>query len=255
MQEKLFKVRDKRQRGWFWLDQEYFNGYAKIFGPIGLSVYLSLCRHADNETQECWPSMELIAEEIGVSRISVVRHLKKLEDFRIINVKREKDPQSNRQLNNVYTLTDKSEWKQKPGISKTHGKPSISENESRVSSPSISKIQELDSITILKELDSSSAQGAENATNALITLFKEVNPSYGVLFARPPQRAAADRLLKLHSLDWWERFMPAYVLALEDRFCPRATTPIKMEEKIGDIEHYGRSRKATATSKGNNYIL
>ena len=106
--------------------------------------------------------------------------------------------------------------------------------------------------TITKETP---AQSAGNTTNAFISLFKEINPSYEQLFKRPPQRAAADRLLKLHDFDWWQRFMPAYATALEDRYCPRATTPMKMEDKIGDIEHYGRSKKAEKISKGNNFII
>jgi hypothetical protein len=48
--------------------------------------------------------------------------------------------------------------------------------------------------------------------------------------------------------------MPAYQVALEDRYCPRATTPVQMEEKIGSIEHYGRSKKAEKI-KGANFIL
>lgn len=99
-----------------------------------------------------------------------------------------------------------------------------------------------------------SAQGAGNTTNAFISLFKEINPSYGQLFKRPPQRAAADRLLKLHDFDWWQKFIPAYALALEDRYCPRATTPMKLEDKIGDIEHYGRSKKADKI-KNNDFII
>ena len=87
------------------------------------------------------------------------------------------------------------------------------------------------------------AQSAE--VPVLIDLFKEVNPSYRLYLNRNPQRAAADRLLKIHPIDWWKQFMPAYRIALEDRYCPRATTPIKMEEKIGDIELYGRSKKAS----------
>lgn len=108
------------------------------------------------------------------------------------------------------------------------------------------------------DLDSDSdttAQSAGNTTNAFISLFKEINPSYEQLFKRPPQRAAADRLLKLHDFDWWQKFIPAYAAALEDRYCPRATTPIRLEEKLGDIEHYGRSKRAEKIKGGNNFVI
>jgi len=91
-------------------------------------------------------------------------------------------------------------------------------------------------------------------TDELINLFQEINPSYRLLFSRPPQRAAAERLLKLHPLDWWTRFMPAYLEAMNDRYCPKATTPVQMEEKIGAIEIYGRAKKHEQLSKSNIVI-
>jgi hypothetical protein len=87
-------------------------------------------------------------------------------------------------------------------------------------------------------------QGAVNEIGELIKLFGGINPSYGELFKRKPQRAAAERLLKLHPLSWWSEFMTAYVGVLEDRFCPKATTPAQMEDKFAAIMAYGRQRKA-----------
>lgn len=83
----------------------------------------------------------------------------------------------------------------------------------------------------------------DDNTSKFIFLFKEINPSIGVLYGRPPQRAAAERLLKLHDLEWWQRFIEAYSLKLEDKFCPRATTPIQLEEKLGAITVYAKSLK------------
>lgn len=102
--------------------------------------------------------------------------------------------------------------------------------------------------------------GKDNNTTAhsaagvsdLIKLFQHVNPSYRLLFARPPQRAAGGRLLQLHAIDWWTRFMPAYMEAMNDRYCPKATTPVQMEEKIAAIELYGRSKKNEKQAKANN---
>ena len=79
--------------------------------------------------------------------------------------------------------------------------------------------------------------------NNLIDIFKVINPSFGLFYKRPPQRAACERLLKLHDLEWWGRFMPAYMKEMESsRFFPKATSPIRMEEKIGDIELYGKNK-------------
>ena len=83
---------------------------------------------------------------------------------------------------------------------------------------------------------------------SFINLFQEINPSYSQLFKRPPQRAAADRLLKLHDFGWWQRFFLAYNLAIQDRFCPKAMTPIQLEESLGRIIAFGQARK-----QGNKY--
>lgn len=109
MQPRLFKVRDRRQKGWFYLDNEYLNGYAKIFGAIGTAIYVSLCRHADNETQECFPSMELIGSELSISRNTITKYIRLFEQYRLITVEREKD-NTGKWKNNTYFLLDKSEW-------------------------------------------------------------------------------------------------------------------------------------------------
>lgn len=82
----------------------------------------------------------------------------------------------------------------------------------------------------------------------LIKLFGGINPSYGELFKRKPQRSSAERLLKLQSLSWWSKFMSWYVSALEDRFCPKAMTPSQMEDKFAAIGVYGKSLKTKGKS-------
>lgn len=106
-------------------------------------------------------------------------------------------------------------------------------------------------VDITKDIDT--AQSAEVVE--FINLFKLINPSYQTLFGHPPSRKAAERLLKLHDLDYWRRFMVGYQGALEERYCPRATTPIVFEKKLGDIEVYGRQRKAEKIKKNNSILI
>lgn len=109
-QKKLFKGRDKRKKEWFWVDNEYLNGYGRVFGTTGVAIYVSLCRHANNETQECFPAQEDIAEELNISPRTVRRYIKLFEKYHIISVNRERDPITKKWFNNVYTLLDKEEW-------------------------------------------------------------------------------------------------------------------------------------------------
>lgn len=108
MNKDNIKIRDRRNKGWFYLDNEYLNGLGKHFGPIGISVYVSLCRHA-NSKQECYPSQDLIGKEIGVARITVAKYVKLLEKHNVINITKQKS-KNNAFSNTLYILLDKTEW-------------------------------------------------------------------------------------------------------------------------------------------------
>jgi DNA-binding transcriptional regulator GbsR (MarR family) len=126
--DKTFKVRDLRRKDKYTIDDEYLNGYAKLCGPFGTCAYNSLCRHASKD-QECFPSIDLISEQHGIGRSSVLRGIKNLKEWGIILVIKEKDEKTKRQKNNVYILLDKSQWKPKPSITQTLGvdEPSVSQ--------------------------------------------------------------------------------------------------------------------------------
>ena len=104
-----FKIRDKRNKGWFWLDNEYLNGYAKYFGANGTAIYISLCRHSNSE-QQCFPSQRLIAEELGIVERTVRKYIRLFEIYNLIEINKENNRKGGRWLNNVYTLTNKSTW-------------------------------------------------------------------------------------------------------------------------------------------------
>lgn len=114
-QEKPIEIRDSRSRQMYRIDDEYLNGYARLCGVHSTCVYNSLCRHSDTN-QESYPSIERIADQHGLSRPTVIKAIKKLEEYGIIAVKRGKNPKTKRQNVNIYILVDKSLWKAKPGV-------------------------------------------------------------------------------------------------------------------------------------------
>jgi len=101
-----FKIRDKRNKGWFYLDNEYLNGFGKEFGAIGVAVYVCLCRHANNQ-QESFPSHKTIAEELSITEKTVKKYLKVMKEHNIFKVEQRRN-KSGKFLHNVYTLMDKS---------------------------------------------------------------------------------------------------------------------------------------------------
>lgn len=102
--ERKIKIRDLRKKEKFVVDDVYLNGYAKLVCPYATLTYLSLCRHAGKE-QKAFPSIDKMAEEFNVSRPSIIRGLKELENLKIIKKNR-----IGKRLNNEYFLLDKSEW-------------------------------------------------------------------------------------------------------------------------------------------------
>lgn len=104
-----FKVRDFRNKQFFFVDDSYLNGYAKYLGVTASMVYFSLCRHA-NKDQLSFPSQKLIAEELGINERTVMQKLSLLKRWNIIKVVRTKNQQG-KWINNTYILIDKNEWK------------------------------------------------------------------------------------------------------------------------------------------------
>lgn len=122
------KIRDKRNKGWFWVDNEYLNGYAKYFGASGAGIYFVLCRHANQGTQQCFPSQETIALKLGITDRTVRKYIKLFERYGLIEITKER--KGGRWINNVYTLLDKTEWSTPEEIISDGRKPFTIGNES-----------------------------------------------------------------------------------------------------------------------------
>jgi DNA-binding transcriptional regulator YhcF (GntR family) len=103
------RIIDRRRKKKFMMDDQYLNGQAKICGWQATLVYLSLCRHT-NISQESFPSIRLMSEELCVSRNTVLKGIKNLEKFNVVSIKKTRSKKG-KWLNNLYILQDKSVWK------------------------------------------------------------------------------------------------------------------------------------------------
>lgn len=234
------EIRDNRAKEWFWLDNQYLNGYAKHLGPTCTLVYISLCRHADNKTQTAFPSMELIAEELGMQRASISRAIQKLAEWRIIEIKESYDKKNKRRKNNVYTLTKKTEWQEKPCNNELHGsdeshvtlksEPCNSDDESHVTLSYSNKTN-----TNKTQLTTVEA-GASRDIEVLIDSFKVVNPSYKKWFGIPTQRKASERLITAHGLEQVMKVIAILPKTNIKQFLPTITTPCQLEDKWAQLE-------------------
>lgn len=96
------EVRDARDPGWTWIDNELIDRFGPELGPGGIAIYLALARLANNETQECWPSVETLGQMVGIaSRVTVRKHLRKLQHLKLVQVEQRHDLGD---LTHIYTL-------------------------------------------------------------------------------------------------------------------------------------------------------
>lgn len=241
------RVIDKRQKEKFMMDDAYLNGMARICGWQATLVYLCLCRHADKE-QECFPSIKLMQEKLGVGYNTIRRGISNLEKNNVIGVEREKDI-SGRWLNNTYILIDKTEWKNynhSPNKDVEEEKPQpywetftalIEKSHSPNTNNKETHIKE----THIKDKNAS-VLGKE--TNEIISLFKAVNPSFEQLFARSPQRQATARLLAKFGAEKLTEIINFLPRCNSKKYAPTITTPLQLENKMGELAAFAAKERS-----------
>jgi hypothetical protein len=104
------EVRDKRQPGHFWADNEVYTKYGPTIGIDGFAVYMALCQYA-NEVSQAWPSVATLAKQLGAAPNTIRKALGKLDKAGLITItERPRDTDHKVAQTNVYTLlkVDKS---------------------------------------------------------------------------------------------------------------------------------------------------
>jgi len=85
--EETFEVRDRRG-GFLWVSNAVFDFFAKRLQSTTFMLYLALCRMANNSSQQCFPSQELLAEMIGIDERTVRRSMDELLSAKLISRKK-----------------------------------------------------------------------------------------------------------------------------------------------------------------------
>jgi DNA-binding transcriptional regulator YhcF (GntR family) len=150
--ERVIKVRDMRRKDQYKIDDAYLNGYARICGVNATAVYNSLSRHSDFHTQECFPSIEKMAEQHGLTKPTIIKAIATLKEAGIIQIIKEKDPVTKRQLPNVYLLADKSEWKEKSELIPVKSKRGAGRKRD-ILGHLMPRVKDMDADTRVKDMD------------------------------------------------------------------------------------------------------
>ena len=97
-----FHVRSKRKQGWFWVDNAIIDTFSPIIGYAALSVYMVLCRRADNSDQSCYPSISGISRDLKMGRDKIIESLEILQKESLIRC--DKAGKSSGVTNTYYIL-------------------------------------------------------------------------------------------------------------------------------------------------------
>src|SRR5271156_2562407 len=81
-------VRSGRKANFYITENSFIDNYAKDAGPIGIAVYHVLERYMNCETRSTWVGTAKMADILNVSQRTVQRHLKTLEDLKLIRILR-----------------------------------------------------------------------------------------------------------------------------------------------------------------------
>jgi len=113
--------------------------------PTKLLLWHLADRH-NKDTKRCDPSQELLAHDVEMSRASVNRHLRKLEDAGLVQRVRRIDPRTKKQLNTFYRLSFDSDFSVSQDdtrpVSQTEPEPCLKSAESRVSNCDTNPVRE-----------------------------------------------------------------------------------------------------------------
>ena len=89
--------------GFVWLHKRIITYYARRYGPDVVMVYLVLKLHENQNTRECFPSLRTICQLSKLSRPTVLKAIRTLEEVGLIEVERRCTKNGRRQVNH-YTL-------------------------------------------------------------------------------------------------------------------------------------------------------
>ena len=82
------QVRDIGNGDWFWVHKAVLGRFARKLKASGILVYNALAFFANSKTQSCSPTQEVLAKVCGLSRRTVIRKIKLLEELGLVKVER-----------------------------------------------------------------------------------------------------------------------------------------------------------------------
>lgn len=218
------------------MDDEYLNGYARLCGIYATGVYCSLCRHA-NKNQTCFPSKELISEELAISERAVYTAIKKLQEWNLIKIDDKVRKPDGTFASLVYTLIDKKHWKNKPTAYPADG---MKQHQPSANHDTIQRHTVPSKETHIEGNTSKETHIAEkNKTiKETIDLFKFVNEFHENIFKNKTERKAIEELLDKKGKDRIKKVIDLSCFCEFDEYFPKFRTPYELQTKWSKIQDF-----------------
>jgi Helix-turn-helix domain len=67
------------------IDNSIIDELASKIGIYGLGIYVAIKRHLNTKTGDCFPSYQTIAKKLHIDRGTVIRYVKKLKAFNLLD--------------------------------------------------------------------------------------------------------------------------------------------------------------------------
>ncbi|AQQ66157.1 DnaD domain protein [Bacillus cereus] len=94
---------DRRRRGFFMIDNEIVDDARLSYKEM--AVYMVLCRHLNQETGSCFPSLPTIGKKVGMSKNTVIKALNTLIEIGYVT-KEKRSSKEQGDMSNVYYVND-----------------------------------------------------------------------------------------------------------------------------------------------------
>ncbi|PEU21531.1 DNA replication protein [Bacillus wiedmannii] len=94
---------DRRRRGFFMIDNEIVDDTRLTHKEM--AVYMVLCRHLNQETGSCFPSLPTIGKKVGMSKNTVIKALNTLIEIGYVT-KEKRSSKEQGDMSNVYYVND-----------------------------------------------------------------------------------------------------------------------------------------------------
>ena len=241
-------------------DRKYFtiipNYIANHSTANDQSLYFQMKRYA-GENGECFASEKLLCNKLGIGRKALKKSIDYLLEhgwIKFIGLKQTNTKGGMQPIKN-YSIVDIWQMNNEfyKGVSERalHETKGVSEravggvqkNTKGVSERAIEEEPRLRRTINKNQLATQSVAG--NEINTLIQLFEPVNPSYEKLFSNKTQRAALERLVKKHGMEKIHATLEAIPKIIVQRFAPRITTPLQLEDKLGELIAFYNQKKSS----------